>query len=374
MKRPQRYVISSPHKRLDWVDAARGIAALTVTVYHFQLGSALARAAHQPILAWINWPGSRLAVPLFFVISGFSIHYAEHEKIRDWVERPSALRSYFSRRLWRIYPPYVAALLLAMAIGWVAGRPTPAADLAVHLLMVHPFFPAYFNSIDVVFWSIGVEMWLYLLYPFALRMLEVRGLHVTGVVVFLVSAASIAATAAVSATVNVVGMWFVLSLFFGWCMGAAVAEGYIRGNLFFLSPRWWVAGTALLAMHLGLYFAGFFAGRMWPVFIPSVVVLSAWGLAIVMILQRKRTTSGSSRSRVFGLLRWLGAISYSLYLVHEPLINLREVVLLHLSSHTLSRVVFCLWYGVPFAAAWLCWRWVEKPSMKISKRLKAALA
>lgn len=353
------------------MDAARGIAALSVTIYHFQIGSALAHAAHQPLLAWISWPGNRLAVPLFFVISGFSIHYAEHEKIRGWVERPSALRSYFSRRLWRIYPPYLAALLLAMGVGRVVGKPTRAADLAAHLPMVHPFFPAYFNSIDVVFWSIGVEMWLYLLYPFALRLLETRGRRVTGLIVFSISAVSIAATAAVSPTVNVVGMWFVLSLFFGWCMGAAVAEGYLKGDL---SRRWWLAGAALLALHLGLYSAGFFAGRIWPAFIPSVVVLSAWGLAIVMILERRRTTSSGGRNRLFGLLRWLGAISYSLYLVHEPLINLRETVVQHLPNHALSRTVFCLWYAVPFVVAWLCWKWVEKPSMRISKRLKAAFA
>ncbi len=359
-------------KRLEWVDAARGIAALSVTVYHFQIGSALARAAHQPVLAWISWPGNRLAVPLFFVISGFSIHYAEHEKIRGWVRRPSALRSYFLRRLWRIYPPYLAALLLAIGVGWVAGRTTAAADLAAHLLMMHPFFPAYFNSIDVVFWSVGVEMWLYLLYPFALWLLATCGLRITGVLLFLVSAVSIAVTAAVSVTANVVGMWFVLSLFFGWCVGAAVAEGHIRGNLFFLSLRWWVAGVMLLAQHLSLYFAGFFAGRMWPAFIPSVVVLSAWGLALIVYLERKRVTSGGSRNGPFGLLRWLGAISYSLYLVHEPLINLREMVLVHLPNQVLSRTVFCLWYAVPFVVAWLCWQWVEKPSMWISKRLKAA--
>ena len=141
-------------------------------------------------------PRSALAVPVFFVISGFSIHYAERAKIRAWVQHPATLPAYLLRRLWRIYPPYLAALLLAMSINRLLGYTTSGADLAAHLIMIHQFIPAYFNSIDVVLWSIGVEMWLYLLYPFALLLLERGGLRTTGVIVFGVSAASVAGTAA----------------------------------------------------------------------------------------------------------------------------------------------------------------------------------
>ena len=357
-----------------WVDAARGIAALSVTVYHFQVGTALAHATHLPWLSWINWAGSRLAVPLFFVISGFSIHYAEHQKIGAWTQRPATLASYFSRRLWRIYPPYLVALLLAMGVGWAQGKSISAPNLAAHLLMVHQFFPAYFNSINVVLWSIGVEVWLYLLYPLALLLLERFGLRRAGTILFSVSAASIGMTAAVSSAPNVVGLWFVVNLFFGWCMGAAVAEGFLSGNYFFLSARWWTVGLVLLALHLELYVRGVFAGRLWPVFVPSVVVLSTWGLASLMILERRRVAWGRGNNPPLNLLRWLSAISYSLYLVHEPLINLRDTVLQQIPSHVLGRAVFCLWYTVPFVAAWLCWRWVEKPSSRVSKRLALVLA
>lgn len=365
---------NTPQKRLEWVDAARGIAALSVTVYHFQIGAGLARATHLPWFLWIGWPGSHVAVPLFFVISGFSIHYAEHAKIRDWPRTPGALKSYFSRRLWRIYPPYLAALVLALGIGKILGHPASGPDVASHLLMVHQFLPAYFNSINVVFWSIGVEMWLYLLYPFALRLLEKHGLVVAGVAVFLLSAVSIAATVAAWPQGDAVGLWFVPNVFFGWCMGAAVAEGFIQGNFFFLSARWWMLGAGLLALHLGWYFSGAFAGWLWPALVPSVIVLSAWPLAFLIGLERRRQTSGGGYNPLMGLLRWLGTISYSLYLVHQPLIDLRETALRHLPGHGVRQAVFCLWYAVPFAVAWLCWLGVERPSMKISKRLKAGLA
>jgi peptidoglycan/LPS O-acetylase OafA/YrhL len=360
-------------QRLAWIDVARGLAALSVTAYHFQIGNGFAHALHLPWLVWMNWPGSTLAVPVFFVISGFSIHYAERGKIQEWRRHPAVLPSYLLRRLWRIYPPYLAALLLAMSLNRLQGRPTSGADLTAHLALIHQFFPAYFNSIDVVLWSIGVEMWLYLLYPFAFLLSKRWGLWTAGSVIFLVSAASVASTAAVSHSHSAVGLWFVLNLLFGWCLGAALAEGYATGNLFFLSNRWWLLGAGLLVLQVTLTITGAYQGLLWPVRVPALVVLSAWLLTILLILERRRAAQPpAGHGRLLGALRGLGLISYSLYLVHEPLINIRDLVLRQVPWHSMRTTVFCLWYAVPFLAAWLCWLLVEKPSMRISKRLKAA--
>ena len=170
------------------------------------------------------------------------------------------------------------------------------------------------------------------------------------------------------------GLWFVLNVLFGWCLGAALAEGYATRNHFFLAPSWWLIGAGLLALHLGLTVSGAYQGSFWPARVPALVVLSAWILALLLMLEHRRTAaSGPGFAPLFSVLRGLGLISYSLYLVHEPLINVRDLVLQQVPLHLWRTTVFCLWYAVPFLAAWLCWLLVEKPSMRISKRLKGAL-
>ena len=52
---------------------ARGLAALAVAAYHHGFGDALVKASGWAGFEAIAWPGSQIAVPLFFVISGFCI-------------------------------------------------------------------------------------------------------------------------------------------------------------------------------------------------------------------------------------------------------------------------------------------------------------
>ena len=116
--------------RVRWerVDQLRGLAALAVVACHLSV-SAYLRA---PNLDGGPWPWLRmilgfgyLGVPLFFVISGFCIHlpYAralagdrEDAALPDW-------RRFFARRFWRLYPPYLGALVVAVALWWVTGGP-----------------------------------------------------------------------------------------------------------------------------------------------------------------------------------------------------------------------------------------------------------
>src|SRR3974377_361898 len=109
MQRGRRMNKSGKH--IDFLDHVRGLAILSVFLFH-----SLNESFHRSSLPWNGWfrdfsvPKSFLlllpasfgwaGVAIFFVVSGFCIHYSFHLQGREW-------RSFFIRRFFRIYPPYL---------------------------------------------------------------------------------------------------------------------------------------------------------------------------------------------------------------------------------------------------------------------------
>src|SRR5579863_4992242 len=103
--------MNQPNRRIDFIDDVRGIAILSVFLFH-----AVAAAYGYSMLSWNGWfrnfdvPKSFLAllplnigwigVPIFFVVSGFCIHVSFQQQGCEW-------RSFFIRRFFRIYPAYI---------------------------------------------------------------------------------------------------------------------------------------------------------------------------------------------------------------------------------------------------------------------------
>src|SRR3569833_2220550 len=77
------------------------------------------------------------------------------------------LTDFLRRRLLRIYPPYLATLAFSIAaISIVNLRLTiNKVELIVHLLLLQGFIVSWFNSINLVLWTISIELAFYLLYP-----------------------------------------------------------------------------------------------------------------------------------------------------------------------------------------------------------------
>jgi peptidoglycan/LPS O-acetylase OafA/YrhL len=116
-------------KRLQSIDTLRGIAALVVLLYHARvmLWVGLKETWNQyglsanpnAWLAYLTIPVTfcgGLAVSLFFVLSGYCIHRRGAKRLAN-ESRPSInLKQFALRRLWRLYPTYIAALLLTVLV------------------------------------------------------------------------------------------------------------------------------------------------------------------------------------------------------------------------------------------------------------------
>ncbi|WP_422925248.1 acyltransferase family protein [Singulisphaera sp. PoT] len=105
-----------PRYRL--LDAWRGLACLMVVLHHAGFSVILDSTATIGLESWLRWGAAtffwrmNLGVPLFFVISGYCIAASVDAASRRGL---GALR-FLGRRLWRIYPPYWAALLWFVAV------------------------------------------------------------------------------------------------------------------------------------------------------------------------------------------------------------------------------------------------------------------
>src|SRR5688572_1430326 len=157
--------------RLQSIDALRGIAALCVVLYH-----AVLQTQHAVPGNIFQWPAKGIVflsslgyigVFLFFVISGFCIHL---QWAKSQVTNPQPIRfgAFWKRRIRRLYPPYLIAIFLFLAMGaFSVGIDVThffVYDVVMHLLMLHNLDPQICYSINGVFWTLAIEEQLYLAY------------------------------------------------------------------------------------------------------------------------------------------------------------------------------------------------------------------
>src|SRR5215211_910502 len=170
-----------PPKRLRGIDALRGAAAMGVVVYHAveQGQHVLPNNLLQYPVRLVQFASSfgYIGVFLFFVISGFCIHLQWARTKAAGFQPEIRFSSFWKRRIRRLYPPYMIALLLflLMTAATVGLSLTQFFfyDLGMHLLMLHNLDPKTCYTINGVFWTLAIEEQLYLAY-FLLLFLRVR--------------------------------------------------------------------------------------------------------------------------------------------------------------------------------------------------------
>jgi peptidoglycan/LPS O-acetylase OafA/YrhL len=309
-----------PRGSLQAIDGLRGVAALVVVVQH----SLIVLVSGSLALRWFAPQVSRVAVMVFFLLSGFCIHYGQARRAqqpRDPAGPPGAfdLRGYVRRRARRIYPTFVGALALTLLLGLAGSAINPlyfqrnfrydtVVLVAALFLQGGSFLPVYGANFPL--WSLTYEFWFYLLYPMA-WLLSARGALRAWV---LVTAAS---------AVGLVGVLDGYAIFYAeilaawtiWYAGALLADIYV-GRLR-LPGRWLYALVAVGAAVAFVIVGG-------PV--PRRQVLLDYGYAAVAmaLLQTLLVPSGAVSNAVNlwvgARLEPLGRMSYSLYLVHFPVL------------------------------------------------------
>jgi peptidoglycan/LPS O-acetylase OafA/YrhL len=288
-----------------------------------------------------------VGVAFFFVLSGF---------VLTWAWRPSdGLRLFYVRRLARIWPAHVAALVLAAAIlqqvpGW---RP-----LVANLLLVHAWAPDTLDTINFVSWSLSVEIFFYALAPaviIASRRLPVRAFLAAsvGLVILLSLVRVLWSLADGESRVLFMQPALRLSEFVTGVVVAVAVKGGWRPRI--PVP---VAVTVLAMLALALSVP---RGDL-PGALPEVILLPAFAVLIA-------STATADLAGLPGILQcpWVvyaGKVSFAFYLVHDPLLDLLLTFLTPFPSRA-SGVAYTLGAAaVSFAVAAVVHHLVERPAQR----------
>jgi peptidoglycan/LPS O-acetylase OafA/YrhL len=143
----------------------RGIAVLLVLWYHLWEISWLPAPA--PWLEWIPETGF-IGVHLFFYLSGFVITYP-FLRAQFHGEREPTWGHFAWRRFLKIVPSYLLSIAVAYAIGYAAivrYGTQPWQEILTHVLFIHTWWRETYGSINGVLWTLAVEVEFYLIFPF----------------------------------------------------------------------------------------------------------------------------------------------------------------------------------------------------------------
>jgi len=337
----------APRRRLAGLDGIRGLAALYVVFNHIFLRTFPGYPVDNAP-AWAGWfIYGRFAVVVFIVLSGFSLALspARHGWRLDGISR------FAYRRARRILPAYWAALAVSLAVAWLVvpspgqGLPTSTSVLSNGLLVQNIWLAP---SPNRSFWSMAVEAQLYLFFPLLLLMVRRFG-----------GMAMVATVTLIVATVGIVGPHLskvdtfltqsapdLAALFALGIMAAGiVAAGRARRSW----PWGWLA-VAAAAPAIALISL---RGSVWTLDHLYWVDLTL-GPAIACLLAALATGHAAPLLRLLDSrpLRNLGLSSYSLYLLHGPIVIVvyEELVAKHF-RHGVPAFLLTVVLAVPLAIA-----------------------
>lgn len=353
----------------------RGLAALQVAAAHLraEVYPGL-RTIEEPSLAYLGFAFltgfAHQAVVVFFLISGWLVGGS----LLNRLGQPRALANYAIDRLTRLWTVLVPTFALILAIGLLIGKALPgpvdlsasnefsAASFAGNLLGLQTVVVPNYGG-NYALWSLAYETWYYVQFPLLALVLlghgRLRRLACAGALVLL------AATLP-----GMITLYFVI-----WLLGAAFSRIHV------VCGNGWRA--CLLLASLGLFTYNRLTGSNDDLVLASFVqdvVCSLPLLLLLASLQPRVDTSSPSFVRASKLANFFSEFSFTLYVIHVPLIGL----LRHLGKQTAGRdqlnptlATDFLLYGASLlllvAAAYCFYLLFERHTFRIRRALKSLL-
>lgn len=355
--------------RLHFLDAARGLAAAYVVLYHLTL-------IPEPDLRvpqWLNLlvHNGGMGVTLFFVVSAFSLCYTMPARFRDaapWL-------SFAVHRIFRIAPLFYLwiALTLYRDIR-MFGAHHSASEVLLSSTFLFNLVPGRQEGFVWASWTIGIEMLFYAVFPVFYWYAKDRSRAVAFVLLLLV------------------GWWMLRGLAPYWPLNDTLRAAVLQWSFLRHLP---VFALGVLAYHVFTHPAAngeSHENRGRPMLYGGIALLVAlvngwlpdifgdayyWqGIAFALVLLG--LAFHPTRVLVNRVSRYLGRISYSLYLNHPTLILLLEPVYTRVYSRVPNlSVAFlacaALTFGVAVAVSEITFRLVEQPGINLGKRVNRAV-
>jgi peptidoglycan/LPS O-acetylase OafA/YrhL len=334
--------------RVEQLTFTRFLAAIAIVIYHygkniipfnFEISSFVFRQAN-------------LGVSYFFVLSGFIMIIAYNQN------KVILTLEYFKRRFARIYPVYFMSIILLLGYFLLSKGRIDFKGLILNITMIQAWIPGQALSYNFPAWSLSVEVFFYLLFPFLFNKIytkqPLKKLVIPVLLIFVIT--------------QILTNYLVNSSFY---------NGYpvVRHDLIFYFPLMHLS-SFLIGNIAGLYFMNRKKTKNYDwsillIFIGLIILLSyrteinyhngmlALFFAPLMILI---SSNNGIITKVFNwkLLVFLGKISYGIYIFQSPIYKLVNGVFKTLSiDNAILKFYSALILLIIISA--ISYHYIEKP-------------
>jgi peptidoglycan/LPS O-acetylase OafA/YrhL len=356
-----------PKKFFGGLESLRGIAALIVVFFHITWPN--------PLTLHLFFRNGYLMVDLFFVLSGFVICHNYGRKIYSIND----VARFMFLRFGRLYPLHLFFLLIFLGVeiakyigetryGMVpymthAFSLNSLPSFVANLFLIHPFFTSTNISFNHPSWSIGVEFYTYLVFAFvALIFPGKRKLVFVSCV--LASLTIVLLSFWAGAGLNERAGLSFLRCVLGFFAGVLAYQAYDKYQTHI--ARWSGAMTwcsmIVLIVFLSLHSSRESDFAVLPMFVVLIVAVAAAPLEGGGLISNFLNSSP---------LRWMGAVSYSIYMSHMVINMVMHRLCASAQKHLapdagnwLGLVFVFFAAGLVLLASKFTYQWIERPCQK----------
>lgn len=348
----------STQNRFAFADGLRGLAALWVVFFHLSEGHHVdsLRSVLPNFINDILFNFGHLGVAIFFVLSGYVMAYTVQSSAVD----TKLSIKFILRRFLRLTPPYYFAIIFAIAFLLLKRISTQenvtlpsVSDFFIHLLYLQEFFNI--HEINTIFWTLCIEVQFYIFFILLVLFSDyinkfsnlTNGRALVFTIVGLLSLPwAFHHELAVFWTGSFIKYWY------SFMAGALVCWG-IQGST---SQRYFVIIYILAIATAGL--------------ITEQQFVFTAGLTASLLLFAGLNNYMNSWLN-WKWLQKIGLISYSLYLLHNPITGASANIIHRLLPQGVitDLVVTVAALTTSLITAWIMYKYIEMPSIQLSHKI-----
>jgi len=320
--------------RLEGIDLLRGIAVITVLIYHF---FALLGLEQLSFFKYVHSFGT-LGVSLFFVISGYLIYRSLTFSVKTYGKKNGLIR-YALHRFFRIVPAYYVNFIAVLLLATFVITPDYLYSKGfLGQILSHLSFSAYFVYKDTglgvngAYWTLDIEMLWYIVVAFLFVLLPSRKTWIALLFISLIYLCildfslydELFGLTPHSGNTDLLRLYYASQLpgmILYFAAGVLLFRSAIQFNKAVFPIRY------MLALFLLLIYA--WVTSQFNI-IPSLILYHLFTALIVTLLF---ILLFQTKPHYLGWLSWIGKISYSMYLWHMPILFVmkRSSAITHLS-------------------------------------------
>lgn len=344
------------------VDFLKALASQAIVLHHLSLYTPMADVLEQRyslVMAWLQ-EDARYAVQVFLVIGGFLAAQSFQRLLRDNPQSASTPQ-FFLQSIWRRYlrlsKPFIVAMVCAVVFAALAALlegshiAWPSLyQLFAHVLLIHDILGVPALSAGV--WYVAIDLQLYVLFALLMWLGCVMARHCVLSPMRLAGGFVVVLTVLSLLWLNRQPQWDEFGFYFFGSYGLGVLCGWAVSR-----PNWGLWVMAVVAL-VGL-----------ALFIQWRDRIALAGLVAVLLVLSQRCYVNSVRLGSGHFAR-LGDMSYSLFLIHYPVLVLCGAVAARWTNASVSMqlLAFVAAWALSLAAADLLFRWVEQSAIPNKNR------